>query len=481
MPHSSSSSRNKRLFTLVAPCAMTVFLGRTLLLGFRGCGTVGATCWGSSTNGIRAQRLAQFRGGGQSENTKKIYRTLQVQVVHRHGDRSPITPLKDEDYWAKTLIPPELLDKISSNTNVITTPGEENTHAAHGRGPFGKLTQLGLFQLVELGNKLREELVAPVTENEEDDEDHHLIPDPLNPQHHKIYPYPWHSQRPLQPSNIKIVSTNFPRTIQSVQGLLVGLFPDGTPGETIDIDARHTEILIPDPQPRRTPEQIQLEAQLAKLPHLKQRDLELQPVAVRMTAALRDSLGEGAFGVSFGVGEEKDEGNNNNNQQPVLAYTQLAEITKCLEVRNRLPPTITKQDKDKIATHTAWRWFEALRHPRLIYLAMNPMVQRMVDAMHRHETEPPVIVYSAHDSTLIGLLCGFRLEPPTVWPEYGSYLKLELLQVTCLQTQSKSHVVRFSLNGNVLKSVWEDDKEEPMVEIPLELLTHKIKTVGAVA
>jgi Histidine phosphatase superfamily (branch 2) len=464
--------RRRSVLKVLAPCAMTFLVGRSVLSGFRGC--TAQVCGSSLASVTRShQRLFQFRGGtaasddADDDREAKVYRTLQVQIVHRHGDRTPITPLKDEDFWASTLIPQEVLDKISSNTNVIINPGESNTHAAGGRGPFGKLTQMGLFQLVNLGTQLREELVSHKDPN--DPSAFGLLDDT-----HRVFPYPWHPQRPLSPNNIKVVSTNFPRTIQSVQGLLAGLFPDGT-HETIDIDARHTDILIPDPQPRRTPEQIALESHLAKQPHLVARDMELRPIAVRMTDALLETLGEGAFNVAFGVAEERMD--HGYHQQPVLAWAQLAEITKCLEVRNKLPSAISQHDTEAIAAHTAWRWFEALRHPRLIYLAMNPMVSRMVQALHQHEHEPPVIIYSAHDSTLIGLLCGFRLEKPTVWPEYGSFLKVELMEVTC--QGNKQHVVRFSLNGNLLRSVWED--EEPLHEIPLDILAHKIKTVGATA
>lgn len=400
---------------------------------------------------------------------RKFYRTLQVQVVHRHGDRTPITALKDEEFWAKTLVPPQLLERISSNTKVMTT-GERNTHAAGGRGPFGKLTQLGLLQLVDLGNQLREELVT-----EKDHSDFTAFEDDPLTNEHKLYRYPWHPKRPLHPKNIKVYSTNFPRTIQSVQGLLVGLFPDGTE-EPIHIDATETNEFIPDPQPRRSAEQIALEAQLANQPHLKEKEIEMKPIAIRVTEALMDSLGDGALDVAYGVGEEQSQG--------VLSWAQLSEITKCLQVRDLLPPSISPEDQEIISKYTAWRWFESLSHPRLAYLAMNPMVTRMVDSMQRHEEEPPVIIYSAHDSTLIGLLCGFRLEQPSVWPEYGSYLKVELLEVTATDGDSSvpleeaERVVRFSLNGSLLRSNWEG-AEEPMIEIPLSVLTHKVKTVGA--
>ena len=484
----------KNILSYLVPLAMVFLAFRTVLLDVRGgCGILvraaDTNCLGSS---IKKHQLQSFRGGASSSTASastptKIYRTLQVQIAHRHGDRTPITPLKDEEYWATTLVPQDLLDKISSNTNVLTT-GKDNNHVAGGRGAFGKLTQLGLFQLVDLGTKLREELVSPHDQHHDDPNAYVDVVDEEGQHTYKYYRYPWHPQRPLHPSNIKIMSTNFPRTIQSAQGLLVGLFPDGTDATIIDIDARHTDSLIPDPQPRRSPEQERLEAHLAAQPHLKQKEEEMRPLAIRTTAALLESLGEGALDVSFGVGEEQKDPNNKEQQQqpPRLAWSQLAEITKCLQVRNRLPSTISVDDQEVISKYTAWKWFESLRHPRLAYLAMNPMVSRILDAMHQHETEPPVIIYSAHDSTLIGLMCGFRLEQPSVWPEYGSYLKIELLEVQTIggdnnnDSNHKEHVVRFSLNGSLLRSMWDKDGL-PLTEIPLRLLAQKAKTEGSVA
>ena len=78
--------------------------------------------------------------------------------------------------------------------------------------------------------------------------------------------------------------------------------------------------------------------------------------------------------------------------------------------------------------------------------------------MRHHEAEPALVIYSAHDSTLIALLCAFRLEQPSVWSETGSYLKMELLEVTTISDKEdnaideKYYCVRFYLNGNLLCS-----------------------------
>ena len=102
-----------------------------------------------SSNTGKTERWMSVRGG-ESDETTASYRLIQAQVIHRHGDRTPITPLKDEDFWASTLIPPAQLQKISEGTKIVRRHNNANTHAAKGRYPFGLLTQLGLFQMVNL-------------------------------------------------------------------------------------------------------------------------------------------------------------------------------------------------------------------------------------------------------------------------------------------------------------------------------------------
>jgi Histidine phosphatase superfamily (branch 2) len=394
---------------------------------------------------------AKFNGNSDTQR----HRRIQVQVVHRHGDRTPITPLKDEDYWKRQMIDPVELERIASKTRLLQTEPSENRHGANGRGPFGKLTSVGLGQMVDLGTRLRETLSGsnlPVSD--------HLG--------RTLFPHIWTADRPLEPSNIRVISTNFMRTVQSVQGVLTGLFPDGTTTaqEKIDIDIRHTNWIIPDPQPRHTKEQEELEQKLSVRPHITQKEQELLPLAIRATEALLDSLAEDAREADFGVPQQANE--DAAGIHP-LSWNQLAEITKCLAVRNLLPPGITKENQEEISRHAAWRWYESFRHPRLVYLSMGRLAGAIVDSLVQHEREPPMTLWSAHDSTLIGLMCAFRLEQPAVWPEYASYLMMELIQVN-----EGDVFVRFSLNGSTLKSQW--DKDEPTEMIALSTLVKNLRS-----
>ena len=478
----------------------------------------------------------------------KIYRTTTtttttraVQVIHRHGDRTPITPMKDETFWSKTLVPTHVLQQIAAGTRLIRNNANDdsaddttttaNTHGAQGRGPFGKLTQLGLLQMIRVGNALREQYVAPspphTADGDADAADKNRKSDSttmrtttIADNHHVVVanPYLWHPDgrrhRLLHPRTIRVISTDFPRTIQSVRGLLVGLFPDGIPTTTtattgtndddddypitVDIDVRHTNWMIPDPQPRQTVEQEHLEVQIATSPAVQQRESQLRSLAERATVALHPFLGADAHEVAFGVVQEHA-GEISIEVEP-LAWNQLAELTTCLVVRDMLPPALSVQDQQDICKHAAWLWFHTLRHPRMAYLSMHRMTSQQVEYFEKHIGTPDdddddddnskvvMTLWSAHDSTLIGLLCAYRLERPAEWPEYASYLIMELIEVTTTSTsdgnnnnnskQEKGFFVRFSLNGQHLKMQWEDD-EEGMDMIPLALLRERIDTVGS--
>lgn len=477
---------------------------------------------------IAAAASAEDNVSSSSPTTSSVscsYRTIQVQAVHRHGDRSPITPLKNVEYWASTLPSEELLHRVAQGTRVVRPEDvhtHTHTHAAGGRGPFGKLTQMGLLQMVQVGETLKLELEHHTEWTNDDGESTTATT---------------MTKRPfrISPHNIQIYSTDFDRTIQSVQGVLVGFFPDGLPhtnvsGGTfsktdpasssssppsvtvVDIDCRHTTSwMIPDPQPRRTREQERLELELANRPHILEREAEMRPLAIRCTQALMPLLGEGAFDMAFGVGEdvgkneedeedEKEKGTDNDDDTPILPWAQLAEITKCLSVRDMLPPLITAEDQEAVSAHTAWRWFESLRNPRLAYISMHTYTHTIVHSLqeavlaneqsknNRKEgtlpagassTPPPrLIVYSCHDSSLIGLLCAFHLEQPSKWPEYGSVLKIELLekQTTDESKNMVEYVVRFFLNGELLRSQWQGNLRE---EIGIDKLAHYVSTVGA--
>ena len=373
------------------------------------------------------------------------FRIVHASVVHRHGDRSPITPLKDSDFWRGQLPTQEVLQGVSRGTRILRDSVEgQRAHHAQGSGPFGQLTTLGLLQMVGLGERLREELDSAL----------------------------FTSSRPLAPSRVRVMSTNFPRTIQSAQALLTGMFPECD--AQIDIDVRGTnDFFIPDPQPRQSKNQLVLESHLGRQQHLMEKEAEMEDFARRLTSSLDGYLGDGARGVSFGIGEEKGGG---DGLQAPLSWAQLSEILVCLHSRDLLPNTVTQEDVETVTKHVAWKWMESLKHPVLSKAAMWKFATTLVDDAKRCREcneGPYLCIYSAHDSTLIGLISILQLEQPARWPEYASYLKMELIEE---ENETEGLLwVRFSLNGDVLRSKWLTGSDgQPLPMVPLGSLIEMI-------
>jgi Histidine phosphatase superfamily (branch 2) len=422
-------------------------------------------------------------------------RLLHVQIVHRHGDRTPITPLLDEAFWQSQVVPDETLRKIGSGTRVVRDEtAQPNNHGARGRGPFGQLTKLGLLQMVEVGTAIRDRYTGSSETDDESDSDSDSYQRKL-----------WTPARPLHPNHIKVYSTDFARTIQSVQGLLVGLLPERNSesdssderedAAVVEIDARHTHVMIPYPQPRNTDEQVRLERELVRAAAPKEK--AMLPLARRVTAHVRPLLAPTAHEISFGVNGDGDDDDGDGDdatssapprdeeaQEPPeeievqpLSWNQLAEVCKCLSVYDRLPSGLPWDDVAQVLNFSAQRWFDNLQNARLVHLATSDFVRRQLDVFCQHpsqneeedDEEHLMSIWSAHDSSIVGLLCAYRLERHSEWPDYASHLVLELWQ----DERTGERFVQFSMNGAPLQCRWEDDAE-PHYRIPLDRLVENV-------
>ena len=158
----------------------------------------------------RAQKWNQLVVHG-STDTKTVYKTVQVQVVHRHGDRTPITPMKNVEFWQSQLLPPEQLEKIALNTKILRDENSAFSHSAGGEGVFGKLTELGLLQMIKVGLSLREEFA----------QGNGLCYSPL-----------FDTSTVCAKEKVRVFSTDFPRTVCVSMHLFTSCSPK--PGITFD-------------------------------------------------------------------------------------------------------------------------------------------------------------------------------------------------------------------------------------------------------
>ena len=367
-----------------------------------------------------------------------------LQVIHRHGDRTPITPLADREFWSSVLPNSSQLVSLAAGTEVVRAKGRE-PHPAAGDGLFGTLSARGVDQLQTGGIALRQK-------------------------------YPDFLPSLATAESVRIFSTAFPRTIQSVQALLHGLFPPATRrGPPIVIDTTHSDDMIPDPVPRATVEQEEREAAVLRSEAVLAHAAEAEPLRVRLSQALLearilDPIAYQSQSASWGVGDQA--------KGTTLSWNKLAEVLKCLHSYSRLPPGLTVDDVTRANEAGAYRWTVLMRDRRIAQLAMGSLTAAIVKTASGAARDASglqkLVVWSGHDSTLFGLLAAFQLEAPAVWPPYASQLHVELLEEVGSARPRGTWYLRFSLNGEILRCAL-GAADEPKTIVPLDAVRRGLR------
>ena len=360
--------------------------------------------------------------------TAESLRLRQLQVIHRHGDRTPITPLADRAFWSSVLPSEAELASLEDGTTVLR-PSDSKPHPASGDGLFGTLSLRGVRIMREVGAELR-----------------------------RTYPSLLHEDLPLSADDVRVHCTDFPRTVQSVQALLQGLCPLEQRGEPIPIDCSLSDAMIPDPVPRATEEQAACEAAVLRSDAVLGHAAEVEPLRLRysqvgaaprptaatslarpdssplssLTPRARASqalleagiLDPRAYELSgMGAGDEASAAPAGGGPGP-LSWNKLAEVLKCLQAYGQLPPSLTDEDVSAASAAGAYRWTALMAERRVARLAMGAMAAALVSAAseaaagasERGAVAHRLHVWSGHDSTLFGLLAALELDAPSAWP-----------------------------------------------------------------
>uniref|UniRef100_A0A7S2REZ2 EF-hand domain-containing protein n=1 Tax=Mucochytrium quahogii TaxID=96639 RepID=A0A7S2REZ2_9STRA len=134
---------------------------------------------------------------------KRRFALERTSVLFRHGDRTPtfncmepnvIAAAQEAAAWAKTLPTQKFQDMLNRLFPVLT---KHNLTRDERMGIFGSLTQLGVFQCFRLGRVLAG----------------------------RYYRLGLLKPRELPGDRVQVFSSNFKRTQQSAQSVLLGLFP----------------------------------------------------------------------------------------------------------------------------------------------------------------------------------------------------------------------------------------------------------------
>ncbi|TYZ60421.1 hypothetical protein PybrP1_004595 [[Pythium] brassicae (nom. inval.)] len=344
-----------------------------------------------------------------------------VLLFHRHGDRAPVLPevgtkwrmTPDElAFWRTRVATDEQLAQLAGVGRLVGAhpalppPPPSSRPYSH---PLGELTQLGVEHMRGKGRSLRAKYG-------------HLLAAAADPSEH-----------------VYVLSSSVPRTVQSVQCLLHGMFheddgdddaapsaPDGAPAPAappvatpmFDIRTYERNVLAPYHSLRVF---MEIEA-------IVRADVEKRaPHEQAQTAALAAHL-RGALGIAPDV---------------PLPWTAIRDGLTCRAAHGlALPEGITADMAHAISTYDAWLWYRLYEQKEFCFQSFQHGVREVYDHLKRvvapaaadsaSQAPPPpppkLAFFSAHDNSIVALVSALQLQVGLELPEYGTIVAFEVYE-----------------------------------------------------
>lgn len=390
---------------------------------------------------------------------------IGVWIFHRHGDRTPSHPLvagqfmdQEIEFWT-TKIPSadrthfDLLSQRFPASIHELNNGGKFLDADSGRFPYGFLSWKGMNQLHKLGLDLSQKYT-----NDKDS-----------------FRDSW---------NINVFSTNYLRTVKSVQCLLDGLL-HGYENHG-DYETRHAEsfgggsdnsnqITINVRQPLdetlnafdTKPDEIRpIIKNIMESTEFREHDGKATSLAARLTSyipGLMNYKGSGPSGINWVFAADHFVCRDSHG----LKFTAFSELQDKPEEETVLQALYTAT-----VSHLASRfqfWYQGATLEYMAKPALNEVYSSMMDTIEQDGTGlKPFTIFSCHDVTILALLYGLKAKftladeiltsigiehGPTekdrrYWPEYASHLIFELEKVYCSESKSENFRINILLNGS---------------------------------
>jgi Histidine phosphatase superfamily (branch 2) len=398
-----------------------------------------------------------------------------VWMFIRHGDRTPTRPMSPENrreeeaaFWVSRLPVPnswQVLKDFSTHFPIHT----DGQFFELKRNPYGFLTEKGLHQLNEHGKRFRARYLR------------HGLQE---------------SERGLsfeQMWSVKAYSTNYLRTVLSVQSFLSGLFdvsrglPDSSQPGIRQVDPNQPKEYWPESStdtgssPRsshgppiasvivrdiqedplnafeRYPDLVErLSMEVMSSAAFRYYDGKAAPLAARLASHLpglvKDRTSDYAAMSPSGINwiEAADHFICSSSHDLPLAQFSDHKTDPQTEV------TLQALSHPTLA-HLSWRFRQWYNNKALLATVAAPPLREILHQIEttsqdRSSSRRPFVVYSCHDITILGILYAINAEvlqtDERFWPPYGSHLAFELVRCG-----DESHVIRIVLNGQSLRSL----------------------------
>jgi hypothetical protein len=412
-----------------------------------------------------------------------------VWIFTRHGDRvpgrclSPEHKVDDEAAFWMTRMPcsPDsaaAFESFSKCFPIDIHPGfNQGKFIDTSKNPFGFLTQSGLEQLNENGRKIFDRY----------NKHGHHFPDMKEWRRGVAADF-------LSVWDVSAYSTNYLRTILSVQSFLDGLLGTGLLkiGETLrEFDSKVTkERRVPnhswksscetplvkiqvrdvsnDPLNAfdRNPDIIaDLVAEVMKCEEFFKRDSSAAPLAARLANYIPGLARRNVkdFSTLSPSGINWIEAADHFICRAAHGV-RLSKFTE-FEHDDQVEQTLAAMAHQTL-THLAWRFRQWYKNKKLLAVIAAPPLREIADQIAatpdlRGRQKHPFVVYSCHDITILGLLYGIGADfladdeksQWRFWPKYGSHLIFELVRISDYEDMDpaeydSAYVVRVLLNGN---------------------------------
>jgi len=336
------------------------------------------------------------------------YQVVQVQVIHRHGDRAPINwyPAEFHGQWKcdSKLLHESPVSRAKSSRDYSSPETTSEGKKYYPCYP-GQLTPLGKNQMTELGKKLREKYVEKL----------HLL------------------NKELNPDEVLARSTPIPRTEESLQSVFAGLYPNNEPPSIV------THIPINEPMWYETSNCQRLKDLFQQF-HASNEYKEYMKKELPM---VRDQ-----FNNYLSI---KDKDGLVPNQKDWII--QIYDFFKCFQSLNEdrsLPANVPKETFDKMEGICVVDWFAAFKSKEISRLGMGRFLKEIathIDEKISAKNNLKLIVYSGHDTTVGPLLVALDVFDDK-WPPIGSNIILEVLQEI---KKPQEYFVHMKYNDKTLK------------------------------
>ncbi|XP_062962160.1 lysophosphatidic acid phosphatase type 6 [Cynocephalus volans] len=356
----------------------------------------------------RRVALAELRGAdGQHPVDRSLLELKMVQVVFRHGARTPLKQLPQEEQveWKPQLL--EVPPQTELDYTVTSLTGGPKPHSPHDSqyhettlkgGMFaGQLTKVGMQQMFALGERLRKNYV----------EDIPFLSPTFNPQ------------------EVLVRSTNIFRNLESTRCLLAGLFQRQKEGPIIiHTDEASSEVLYPNYQNCWS---------LRQRVRGRRQAASLQPGISEDLKKVKEGMGiDGSDGVDFLVLLDNVAAEQVHS---LLSCPMLKKFAQLVEQRAVDTALYILQREDRESLQMAVGPFLHILESNLL---------KAVDPATPPGKIRKLYLYAAHDVTLMPLLMTLGIFDHK-WPPFAVDLTMELYQ----HQESKEWFVQLYYHGEV--------------------------------